>query len=236
MPCRQRPLAHGVLAVAIASLLTACSSTASDETDPTAQVGDDASTSSGPVDVAAGTGDAARSSDDAAGSTTDSAQITGDAAQSSAAEALSLTSADDAFTVDLPEGWTDASEVAPQEAVLAAQSGTRSFGFFNNLVITDQKSSKNLEEVVAQTAEALQSDDVEVSMLSPVKVDGETAYGYATSGEVDGLTVAREQRFVQFDGTQYVMTFSTSQGEGQSNNLANREFDSILESWTWEKS
>ncbi len=33
--------------------------------------------------------------------------------------------------------------------------------------------------------------------------------------------------------TQYLIIFSTSQREGESNNEANRELDSILESWQW---
>ncbi len=230
MSRRVSPRAYAALALVTALTLSACSSTDSDEAQPSAQTGDTASASS---DAATATDDSALSSGDAAQATDDSAAATGDSAAASADPALALTSSDDTFTLDVPPGWSDAIDIVPDDALLAAQSDTQAFGFFDNVVVTDHESVENLKEMVAATANVLDTDGTEVTELSPVDVDGESAYGYATISEVDGMTLTQEQRFVQRADTQYVVTFSTSEGEGEDNNLVNRQFDSILESWRW---
>ncbi|MGC1206927.1 MAG: hypothetical protein WA880_03115 [Ornithinimicrobium sp.] len=223
MSRRLSPRSYGAFALAIALSLSACSGTESDE----------AQSSSSTDDTAATAGDGAEATEDIAESTGDGAASTGESAGASSGPALSLTASDDAFTLEVPQGWSDAIDLVPANAILAAQSDTRSSGFFNNVVITDQESVADLEEAVAETAKVLASDDTEVTELDPVDVDGEDAYGYATISQSDGITLAQEQRFVQRDDTQYVITFSTSQGEGEDNNAANKELDAILESWEW---
>lgn len=230
MSRRLNPHAYGALALAAALALSACSGTESDEAPSSLPTDDTAATS---ADSAGATDDIATSTGDSTASTGDSAASTGDSAEASSGPALSLTSSDDTFTLEVPTGWSDAIDLVAANALLAAQSDTRSAGFFNNMVITDQDSVENLEEAVADTAKVLRTDDTDVTMLDPVDIDGESAYGFATISEVDGITLAQEQRFVQREDRQYVITFSTSQGEGENNNAANREFDSILQSWQW---
>ncbi len=230
MSRRLSPRSYGAFALAIALSLSACSGTESDEAQSSSSTDDTAATAG---DGAEATEDIAESTGDGAASTGDGAASTGESAGASSGPALSLTASDDAFALEVPQGWSDAIDLVPANAILAAQSDTRSSGFFNNVVITDQESVADLEEAVAETAKVLASDDTEVTELDPVDVDGEDAYGYATISQSDGITLAQEQRFVQRDDTQYVITFSTSQGEGEDNNAANKELDAILESWEW---
>lgn len=237
MPYRSHRLTAFTLACVASVVLSACSDTSSGtdgDTRSTEAGSDDTVATSSPVDSAASTGEANGSTSDATGQTGDAAAATGDAVRTSAeAPRVRVSASGDAFAVRLPTGWSDAADVAPEEAVLTAESGTPSFGFFTNLVVTEQDPVDNLKDVVAATAKALKTDDNAVKVLRPVDVDGEKAYGYSIVGPEEDLTISREQRFVQFDDRQFVLTFSTSRGEGKNNNLANREFDSILKSWRW---
>lgn len=147
-------------------------------------------------------------------------------------EGSELVASDGSFTIDLPDGWEDAFELAEQEGVLlAAKEIERKDEFFTNVVVTQEEYVSNLTSAVEEAAEQLAGEDGEYELLDPAPVDGNRAPGYTLIRDVQGSTIHQTQRWISHDGTLHVVTFSAI--ESQADEAAGA-LDEILASWTWQ--
>jgi hypothetical protein len=174
--------------------------------------------------------------DEATTAPADDADVTTAPAEDEAAtqepEDEELSASDDSFTIVLPEGWEDASELADQEGVLlAAKEIERKDEFFTNVVVTQEEYVSNLTSAVEEAAEQLAGDDGEYELLEPAPVDGNRAPGYTLIREVQGSTIHQTQRWISHDGTLYVVTFSAIESQADE---AAEVLVEILASWTWQ--
>ncbi len=214
-------------ALALMLALAGCSTTETSSTTSSA-ISDDATSSASDGSAstdgsAADTSGATLGSDAAMTTTTATAQGT----------TTTLEAGDKAFTVDAPAGWKDGIDTAPKGTVLAAQSTTRTGSSFNTLVVTKGDSVADLDEVVAASIETLKDDDADVRAAKDIEIDGQNAYGFSTTVSAGDDTVTNRLHYVNFDGSLYTLTFSTSQVDGEISKLADQEFDDILDSWSW---
>lgn len=155
-----------------------------------------------------------------------------DAEQTSApVQAGPLTSRDGAFTVDLPEGWNDASAEAGEGALVALRENERTDDFFTNLVVVTEEPIPDLEAAVEGAGEALAGDDGEYELLEPIEIDGETAYGYLLTRTVSDVDIVQIQRYVEREEVLYVLTMSAAQSRQQN---AEARFAELRDSWAWQ--
>ncbi len=218
------------VAATMALALAGCSVTETTSTTSSA-ITDDAASTSGSV-----FGDESDSTADDATITSDESAATGgsEAAKTTAQGPVTTVEADDeTFSLEAPAGWKDAIDTAPNGTVLAAQSTTRTGDSFNTLVVTKGDLIADLDEVVAASIETLQDDDTDVRAASDSRIDGLKAYGFSTTDTSGGDTITNRLRYVNFDGSLYTVTFSTAQVDGEISELANQEFDDIVDSWSW---
>ncbi len=222
------------LAIAVVLTLAGCSTTETSSTS-SSTISDDA-TSSGTGGPGSTDGSTATSTSDESAPTADTSGKTSDSDEATATAQgtpITLEAADEAFTVDAPAGWKDAIGTAPAATVLAAQSTTRTGDSFNTLVVTKGDSVADLDEVVAASIETLEDDDADVRAAKDIEIDGQNAYGFSTTVSSGDDTITNRLRYVNFDGSLYTLTFSTSQVDGEISELADQEFDDILDSWSW---
>lgn len=143
-----------------------------------------------------------------------------------------LSAADDSFTIELPDGWEDAYELAEQEGVLlAAKEIERKDEFFTNVVVTEEEYVSNLTSAVEDAAEELAGEDGEYELLELAPVDGNRAPGYTLIRDVQGSTIHQTQRWISHDGTLYVVTFSAIDSQAEE---AAEALEEILASWSWQ--
>ncbi|WP_131105419.1 hypothetical protein [Ornithinimicrobium sufpigmenti] len=143
-----------------------------------------------------------------------------------------LSATDGSFTIELPDGWEDAYELAEQEGVLlAAKEIERKDEFFTNVVVTQEEYVSNLTTAVEEAAAELAGEDGEYELLEPAPVDGNRAPGYTLVRDVQGSTIHQTQRWISHDGTLYVVTFSAIDSQAEE---AAGALDEILSSWSWQ--
>lgn len=150
-----------------------------------------------------------------------------------------LTAGDGSFTVALPEGWEEVTDVAreglpedQQEAVvLAAREVERKDDFFTNIVVTREEYVSNLTSAVEDTAQELAGEDGEYELLDPVEVDGNRAPGYTVIRDVQGTTVHQTQHWVSHDGTLYSVTLSAVEPQAED---AAQVLADVMASWAWQ--
>ncbi|WP_192498577.1 hypothetical protein [Ornithinimicrobium pratense] len=143
-----------------------------------------------------------------------------------------LSATDGRFTIELPDGWEDAYELAEQEGVLlAAKEIERKDEFFTNVVVTQEEYVSNLTSAVEDAAQELAGEDGEYELLEPAPVDGNRAPGYTLVRDVQGSTIHQTQRWISHDGTLYVVTFSVIESQAEE---ADEALEGILTSWSWQ--
>lgn len=232
-----RPRTHLVAAATMAVTLAGCSATETTSTTSTAMTDDAVSTSDGTASTdGAKATDGAQSTDDSTNtSDASAATLASDQAAATSQGPPTTVEADaEAFNLEVPAGWKDVIETAPEGTVLAAQSTTRTGGSFNTLVVTTGDSVTDLDEVVAASIETLEDDeDADVTSSNDIDIDGEPAYGFTTTTPSGGDSITNQLRYVNFGGSLYTVTFSSSAVEGETSDVANQEFEDILDSWSW---
>lgn len=232
-----RPRTHLAAAATMAVALAGCSATETTSTTSSTISDDAASTSDGAIFT-----DGSDATDGSDVTTNDSA-ITSDAsaATPSSDEATAtaqgppttLEADGEAFSLEAPAGWKDAIDTAPDGTVLAAQSTTRTGDSFNTLVVITGDSVTDLDEVVAASIETLKDDDIDVTAAKDIEIDGELAYGFTTTTPSGDDSIANQLRYVNYDGSLYTVTFSSAQVKGETSDVADQEFEDILDSWSW---
>lgn len=225
--------AYAVAAAAMVVALAGCSVTENTSTTSSANTSDKTSVTDGASasDGAAATADTSVTTSDAANTT---APSDADAATATAqGPPTALDSDDDAFALEVPPGWQDALDTAPDGTVLAAQSTIRAADSFTTLVITQGDAIADLDEVVAASVGTLEDEDAEVESIPDIEIDGEAAYGFTTQRSEGDASVTDQQLFVNFDGSLYTVTFSAPEVSDEKNPLADQEFEDILRSWEW---
>lgn len=244
-----RPLrAGGAAALMAAVLLAGCSDeettgTTSPSSAPTGQESTSSATDGSVISSAPPQDTATASSPDDAAATSSPATAAADdtTATTSAApsaEAGTLTSADDSFTVRTPEGWEEALDLARENVdadqrdsiVLAAKDRERKDEFYTNVVITQEPYVGNLTSAVEQTAKQLAGKDGTYTILDPVDVDGNKAPGYTVVRTVGDTTVHQTQRWISHEGTLYSVTFSAVDSQAKA---TKDQLDDLLASWAW---
>lgn len=171
------------------------------------------------------------SEDVATGSDAGPSTAAGDEASSpSAAPDLEqVHSDDDAFTLDLPLGWTDAADEVEEKVEVAVRANEMTDDFYSNIVIAGEApdGGLSLEEVAEQVAGQGGST---YEMLPEIEVAGETAPGFTLTRRVRGVAVTQTQRWIVHDDRRYVATLSSAKGQAPA---ATAVFEQVLESWSW---
>lgn len=221
----QRLAAVGLVTALAVTGLTGCA-----QEEPT----HDEISSSAPTDAAPTTSgpeeEATTSAPDDAEATTSEAEATTSTPTETAAP-TTLESSDDSFEIEVPATWEDALDLVEEDGVLVAAKDTeRVDDFYTNVVVTTEKSVKNLPEAVEAAAKELAGKDGDYELLDPVDVDGEDAPGYTLVREVKDTQVHQTQRWINHDKKLYVVTFSAV--ESQAEDVA-PVLDDILSSWSW---
>lgn len=250
-PTRRTLRTTGAAAVLAAVVLSGCTdeepqddaatdsaaATATSTSAPASTSSDDAATTTGADDDAAATsspGVAAPSepADDAA-ATSEAAPAT-----EAPAEPTVLTSADESFTLEIPDGWEEALDLARENVqeeqqdriVLATKELERKDDFFTNVVVTQEEYVGHLTSAVEETAKQLAGEDGEYEILEAVEVDGNRAPGYTVVRDVGGTTVHQTQRWISHEGTLYSVTLSAVEAQAEATEGL---LDTMLASWTW---
>ena len=208
----------------------------SSTTTPGAQ---DVSTSSADTaETTATTGEEVSATSSPAEATTTTEDDSAATSQPPTAEADALTSADDAFTVEIPREWEEALDLARENVdpaqqdsvVLAAKDRQRRDEFFTNVVVTQEEYVGNLTSAVEKTAKQLAGEDGTYEILDPVEVDGNKAPGYTVVRTVGDTTVHQTQRWISHEGTLYSVTFSVVDSQVKA---TQGQLDDILATWRW---
>ncbi len=221
---RTTPLAAALLATA---LLAGCSGdddpvvTTTDTSSATEDAGDDEAqeTTEAPADDAEETTEAPA----------DEAEETTEAPEEGATGPV--TSADGAFTLTVPDGWTDVRNLVAEDVEVAVRAGEMSDDFFNNVVITGEPAIDDIEGTIEAAAEDLVGDDGSYELLDPIEIGGEEAFGYTLLREQNGTEIAQTQRWVNHGDTLYVLTLSTAASQQEEGEALLTE---ILDTWEWQ--
>lgn len=144
-------------------------------------------------------------------------------------ESVEVTAGDGSFSITLPAGWEDVSELVDDDVLLAAKESERIDDFFTNVVVTRDEYVPNLTSAVEAAAERLAGEDGEYELLELAPVAGHRAPGYVLVRDVQGTTVHQTQRWIS-RGTLYVVTFSAVESRADE---AAPALEEILSSWTW---
>lgn len=205
-----RTLTRRVAALAVVSTLTLAGCGGSDDAPDT----DSSSTASDAPDD---------SDDDADDSDAGAAPATGDAITA------------DGFSFNAPAGWTDAKDLFPAAAAVAADRQDTD-GFSDNInVISDptvvDADLDALESSAEKVLAGAGAKDVEVE--DPYEVDGEEAARISAVLEQNGVSYHTEQFAVDHDGKGYVVTFSFSDSvpDDDRDTLA----ESVIATWKWDQ-
>lgn len=213
-----RSLVAGVGAVV---LLSGCS----DAGDETAGQADDpagATTTAAPPDTTS------PAPEDSRQTTTPPAD---DARETQVADSVLLTSTDDAFTFETPQGWSEATAQAGDDAVAAARADDRAAGFFTNLVVVTEEPIDDLEESIEQAAATVAGEDGSYTMTGESQVDGETGYGFRIDRTVQDIDIVQAQHWVEHDGVLYILTLSSARDQQEA---AVDTLEQIVGSWSWQ--
>ncbi|MCE0486308.1 PsbP-related protein [Ornithinimicrobium sediminis] len=154
-----------------------------------------------------------------------------DDAESTTEAPAPVTSADDAFSFEVPQEWSDAGDQAGADAVAAARADERTDDFFTNLVVVTEEPISDLEEAIEEAAETIAGEDGSHEMLEDIEIDGRTAYGYQLTRTVEDVDIVQVQRWVEHEDSLYILTLSAAESRLEE---AQAELEEILGSWTWQ--
>lgn len=224
---RTTPLAAALLATA---LLAGCSG----DDDPEVTSAEDTvsaedPTEAPPEDTAAETTEAPVDDEAETTAPADDAEQTTEGADEDAAGPI--TSADGAFSITTPEGWTDVRSLVAEEIEVGVRDDEMTDDFFNNLVITGEPAIEDVEGSIESAAEELAGDDGSYELLDPIEIGGEEAFGYTLLREQDGVAIAQTQRWVVHGETLYVLTLSTAESQREEGDAILAD---ILDTWEWQ--
>lgn len=137
------------------------------------------------------------------------------------------------YTVVPPEGWAEATSKADGVADidLVLLSSKKVDGFANNLVVLKTAGDRSvLDGELAKGKEQMSAAGRTVAPAPAVKVGGVAAEGFTTTFEQQGVKVTARSFGVERDGSIYLLTLSSSQGDADH---AMDELEELLSSWTW---
>lgn len=137
------------------------------------------------------------------------------------------------YTVVPPEGWAEATSKADGVADidLVLLSSKKVDGFANNLVVLKTAGDRSvLDGELAKGKEQMSAAGRTVAPAPAVNVGGVAAEGFTTTFEQQGVKVTARSFGVQRDGSIYLLTLSSSQGDADH---AMDELEELLSSWTW---
>ncbi|GAA5026563.1 hypothetical protein GCM10023258_20440 [Terrabacter aeriphilus] len=137
------------------------------------------------------------------------------------------------YTVVPPEGWAEATSKADGVADidLVLLSSKKVDGFANNLVVLKTAGDRSvLDGELAKGKEQMSAAGRTVAPAPAVTVGGVAAEGFTTTFEQQGVKVTARSFGVQRDGSIYLLTLSSSQGDADH---AMDELEELLSSWTW---
>ncbi len=155
---------------------------------------------------------------------------------SSAADASTLRGT--GYSVSLPDGWEDVTDVAKQsnaaaDVALAEPASSTEFRMNFNVVDPNPiNAGVSDDELAAQAAKELKSvTQAKVTSISGPDFDGSPSLGQTSQAEASGFTVSLIQFLVRHDDQVYAttMTFETKRTDE-----AKAVLDEIVASWTWE--
>ncbi|AXH97650.1 hypothetical protein [Ornithinimicrobium avium] len=222
-PTTRRLAAAGLATALAVATLSGCAEEA-----PTHEETTSSSTDAAPTTADSAT--ATTAAPDGAPTTADAEQKTEEPADETSSP-TSLESSDGSFEVEVPGGWEDAIDMLDEKGVLLAAKDTeRVDDFFTNVVVTTEKSVKNLTASVADAAKELAGKDGDYELLDAIDVDGEDAPGYTLVREVKDTQVHQVQRWINHDDKLYVVTFSAVESQAEQTAPL---LDEILGSWSW---
>jgi hypothetical protein len=158
-----------------------------------------------------------------------------EAADSDASPATGDVITADSFSFNAPAGWTDAKELFPAAAAVAADRQDTD-GFSDNInVISDPTvvgaDLDALESSAEKVLTGANAKDVEVE--DPYTIDGEEAARISAVLEQNGVSYHTEQFAVDHDGKGYVVTFSFS--DSVSDDDRDKLAESVIATWKWTK-
>lgn len=155
-----------------------------------------------------------------------------DAAPSTAQQPVtSVTSTDGAFTFDTPQAWSDVSSQAGAQSVAAVRADERAADFFTNLVVVAEEPIADLEQSIEDAKTTLAGADGAATGTEQIEVDGEAGYAFRISRTVQDVDIVQAQRWVEHDGSLYVLTMSSARTQQRS---AVDTLEEILASWSWQ--
>jgi hypothetical protein len=154
-----------------------------------------------------------------------------DDAESTTEAPAPVTSADDAFSFEVPQGWSDAGDQAGADAVAAARADERTDDFFTNFVVVTEEPISDLEEAIEEAAETIAGEEGSHEMLEDIEIDGRTAYGYQLTRTVEEVDIVQVQRWVEHEDSLYILTLSAAESRLEE---AQAELEEILGTWTWQ--
>lgn len=219
-PTSRRLVAAGLATALAVATLSGCA-----QEDPTRQ---ESTTGTSPTTTDE---DAVTSAAPDDGPSTADAEQTTQEPETKAPEPIPLEASDGSFAIEVPGGWEDAMDLLDEDGVLLAAKDTeRVDDFYTNVVVTTEKSVKDLSASVADAAEELAGEDGKYELLDAVDVDGEKAPGYTLVRTVKDTQVHQVQRWINHDDTLYVVTFSAVESQSAATAPVLEE---ILTSWSW---
>ena len=137
------------------------------------------------------------------------------------------------FTVVPPEGWAEATDRANgiKDIDLVLLSSKKVGGFANNLVVLSSSGDDQmLRDELDKGRTQLQAAGRTVSAAPDQHVAGETATGFTSTFEQQGIKVVARSYGLVHQGRVFLLTLSSSQEDADH---ALTELDEIVSSWSW---
>jgi hypothetical protein len=169
----------------------------------------------------------------ATGTTLGTSSVPTDTATGAGATGDAVPGASQGFTVVPPEGWAEATErangVADIDLVLL--SSRKVGGFANNLVVLSTPgTAQTLSDEMDRGRDQMRARGRPLSGAPAQLLDGETATGFTTTFEQQGLSVVARSYGIVHAGRVYLLTLSSSAQDAEH---AMAELGEIASTWNW---
>lgn len=138
---------------------------------------------------------------------------------------------DDAFSIELPDGWVDViGELSFDRAALAVRAATPSGDVFTNIAVITDDPVSDLEDAVERRVDSMSDDDYEVERADPIEIDGVEAIGYTFIDEDAEPPVTQTMWWFEHAGHLYIASVTSHPDERE---VADAALTDVVGSWRW---
>ncbi len=143
-----------------------------------------------------------------------------------------LTAPDSDFSVELPDGWSDATDKAASFGAVTAYLGPADNGFATNVnVVRQEIGNVTVAQYANGTMQGVRSiGATSITDPAPRTIDGSDALEYSFTDKQAGRTLKQRQTVVVHNEVGYVITYTALP---EAYDTSRPDADALIDSWQW---